>query len=163
MTIVLSQATHADTDCLRDMLYYAIFVPADAQPPPRDIVDAPQLVPYVRGFGTQDGDIGVIAEDATQPVGAAWVRLIRGYGTIDAHTPELTIAVLPEYRGRSIGSQLLRALFAITDRSSAQISLSVQSANPAYRLYTRFGFVVVADQDGTYTMVRSTQAATTSS
>jgi hypothetical protein len=43
------------------MLYYAIFVPADAQPPPRDIVDAPQLVPYVRGFGTQDGTVSIIS------------------------------------------------------------------------------------------------------
>lgn len=163
MTIVLRQATRADTDCLRDMLYYAIFVPADAEPPPRDIVDVPQLIPYVRDFGTQVGDIGVLAEGAAQPIGAAWVRLMRGYGTIDEHTPELTVAVLPEYRGRGIGSQLLRALFTITDCSYAQISLSVQSANTAYRLYTRFGFVVVADQDDTYTMVRSAQAAATGS
>jgi ribosomal protein S18 acetylase RimI-like enzyme len=161
MTIVLRQATRADTDGLRALLYYAIFVPADAQAPPRDIVDAPQLIPYVRDFGTQVGDIGVLAERAAQPIGAAWVRLMRGYGTIDAHTPELTVAVRPADRGRGIGSQLLHALFAITDRSYAQISLSVQSANPAYRLYTRFGFVVVADQDGSYTMVRSAQAATT--
>lgn len=44
MAIVLRQATHVDTECLRDMLYYAIFVPTNVQPPPCDIVNAPQLV-----------------------------------------------------------------------------------------------------------------------
>ena len=40
------------------------------------------------------------------PIGAAWLRLLkgdeRGYGHVDDETPELGMAVLPAYRGRGV-------------------------------------------------------------
>jgi ribosomal protein S18 acetylase RimI-like enzyme len=155
MNVTVRPATQADQEILRDVLYWAIFVPPNTPPLPRDVINHPDLSAYVDRFGTQTGDIGVIVESDGQHIGAAWVRLMRGYGFVDAETPELTIAVLPAYRNRGIGSGLLRELFALTDKTYPKISLSVQVANPAHRLYRRFGFAVVAEQDGTYTMVSS--------
>jgi ribosomal-protein-alanine N-acetyltransferase len=45
------------------------------------------------------------------PIGAAWLRLWskdeQGYGFVDVHTPELSMAVRPEFRGQGIGTLLL--------------------------------------------------------
>jgi ribosomal protein S18 acetylase RimI-like enzyme len=143
---------------LWDMLYHAIHVPEGRSPPPREVVRLPELARYVRGWG-RVGDCGFLASEPlrSEPLGAAWLRLLigqdKGYGYIDDETPELCIAVLPEYRGRGIGTQLLTCLLASV-RGVPSISLSVSQDNPAIRLYQRFGFVVVRHGDGTLTMKR---------
>jgi Acetyltransferases len=51
------------------------------------------------------------------------------------------MAVLPEYRGRGIGTLLLRTLMqSLKDQGIGAVSLSVDVRNPARRLYERFGF-----------------------
>src|SRR5215213_2878533 len=103
-----------DEPFLWEMLYQAIYVP-DGSPPPRDIVNSPELGRYVRGWGHVD-DAGLLAVDAEarKPIGAAWLRLLTrddaGYGYTDYETPELSMAVLPEYRGRGVGTVLLTSL-----------------------------------------------------
>ena len=67
--------------------------------------------------------------------------------------PELAVALLPPYRGRGIGTQLLRAMLdELRGRGFAAVSLSVQRANPAVRLYRRLGFRVVETSAGEYVM-----------
>jgi ribosomal protein S18 acetylase RimI-like enzyme len=92
-----------------------------------------------------------------QPVGAVWVRLVvgegKGYGYVDDDTPELSIAVFPEYRGQGIGTQLLTHLFASVCGQSS-ISLSVSAKNPAVKLYNCFGFKVVSRTDESLLMKR---------
>jgi GNAT superfamily N-acetyltransferase len=61
----------------------------------------------------------------------------------------IDISMLPEYRGRGIGSALLRNLIAKAGRSGAAVSLSVEISNPAVRLYERLGFRTVSS-DGVY-------------
>lgn len=93
----------------------------------------------------------------SQPVGAVWVRLMigenKGYGFVDDATPELSIAVLPEYRGQGVGTQLLTHLFG-SECGVSSTSLSVSLENPAVRLYERFGFTVVNESVGAFTMKR---------
>jgi GNAT superfamily N-acetyltransferase len=72
----------------------------------------------------------------------------KGYGYIDDETPELSIAVLPEYRGKGIGTDLLRHLIEEVRVRHRALSLSVSSDNPAIHLYKRLGFEVV-EQTGT--------------
>ncbi|MDR2610036.1 MAG: GNAT family N-acetyltransferase, partial [Clostridiales Family XIII bacterium] len=76
-----------------------------------------------------------------QVVGAAWTRIIAGYGHIGAGTPELAISVLPEFRGCGIGTKLMKKLFAVLrENGYARTSLSVQKDNPAVRFYERLGY-----------------------
>ena len=119
------------------MLYHAIYVALSAEPPALQIMEQSELTRYVEGFDSHEGDIAI----GDTLIGAAWVRLIEGYGFVDPQTPELSIAILPGYQGQGIGTQLMTALFDITDRQYPQISLSVSENNPARRLYERLGFM----------------------
>jgi len=146
-----------DEPFLWEMLYHAVFVPAGDPPPPRDIICEPDIRRYVEGWGRR-GDEGFIACGDGGPIGAAWLRLLtgdnRGYGYVDDSTPELAIALLPGYRRRGIGSQLLARLLESARSHCAGISLSVVSESPATRLYRRFGFEVVREDGSGLTMVR---------
>lgn len=156
-SIAIRPATAADESFLREMLYHAIYVPPGSPSPPRDIVHRPELSRYVYGWGW-DGDSGLIAEVDGRPVGAAWLRLLagegRGYGYVNDETPELSMAVLPNYRGQGIGSRLLVELLREAARHYQAVSLSVAADNPARRLYERQGFIVLALEGGTATMIR---------
>jgi ribosomal protein S18 acetylase RimI-like enzyme len=113
---------------------------------------APELARYVEGWGNRT-DLGVIAveQDAREPVGAAWLRLLtgeaKGYGFVDDDTPELAIAVLPDHRGRGLGGRLLRELLDSAASRFSAVSLSVRADNPARRLYERAGFRVVVESE----------------
>ena len=87
-----------------------------------------------------DADFLVIEWNG-RPVG----RLYRAM--LDEPTgPELRvidIALLPEWRGRGIGSKLLRDIFAEADAAGVPVTIHVERFNPARRLYDRLGFVEV--------------------
>jgi ribosomal protein S18 acetylase RimI-like enzyme len=52
----------------------------------------------------------------------------------------MDIALVPEVRGRGIGSGLIRALIEDAASRGAIVTLNVEPYNPAYRLYERLGF-----------------------
>ena len=56
------------------------------------------------------------------------------------------IALLPAYRNRGIGSQLLGALLDEAAVADKQVTMHVERFNPALRLYERLGFVLVEDK-----------------
>jgi GNAT superfamily N-acetyltransferase len=56
------------------------------------------------------------------------------------------IALLPAFRSRGVGSQLLRELQAEATRASKPLRIHVEHVNPARRLYDRLGFTVLEDQ-----------------
>lgn len=145
----------ADQAVLWDMLYLALFVAPGAPPFPRAILHEPMIARYAAGWG-RAGDHGLLALAGDLPVGAAWVRLFTveepGYGFLGAGIPELTIAVLPAYRGRGIGGRLLERLLADLGGRFPAVSLSVVDINPACRLYERFGFVTVSAYADTLVM-----------
>jgi ribosomal protein S18 acetylase RimI-like enzyme len=123
----------------------------------------PEIARYVVGFG-RSGDAGVVAEVGAAAVGAAWYRLLPasepGYGFVAGDVPELSIAVVAEYRGLGLGRQLLETLLAHADANGvARISLSVALDNPAARLYERVGFRRVGVSGGAWTMLARTSAA----
>jgi GNAT superfamily N-acetyltransferase len=150
-------ATAEDEPFLREMLFLAPFVPPGTDPLPRLDRDDPALTHYVDGYG-RAGDLGVIASDDGTDVGAAWVRLLPaddpGYGYVDEVTPELTIAVVPEWRGRGVGTRLMEELLARTADEFPAVSLSCDPANPAMRIYERLGFTAVGVSGTSITLVR---------
>ena len=156
--------TPQDEPFLWEMVYQAIHVPEGMPPPPREILQAPGIAHYARRWGLRRGDLGFAAVDEAagppvgQPVGAAWLRLFTqrdpGYGYVDDQTPELSIALLPEYRGQGLGRLLIEALLDAAARQFPAVSLSVSCGNAAKRLYERLGFVVVAEDDSAQTMLK---------
>jgi len=137
----------SDYKCLPEFLYQSIFIPEGVKPPSRSIINAPQIYVYIKSFGAQPGDLGVVAEQSGQVVGAAWTRIISAYGHIDAETPELAISILPEFRGYGIGTKMMKKLFEILRSSGyARTSLSVQKDNPAVRFYKRLGYTIVEEK-----------------
>lgn len=153
MSYTSRTAVAADEPFLWEMLYQALHVPLGQAPFPRAILQQPEINQYLANWG-RPGDFALIAELKEQPVGAAWLRLLKqGYGYVDEVTPELTVAVLPELRGQGIGSTLLAALCRYARTRYAAISLSVSVDNPAVRLYQRLGFEPL-DQRGTSWLMR---------
>jgi GNAT superfamily N-acetyltransferase len=157
-------ASPCDEPILRDMLYLAVFVPPGSPPPDHGIVAQPQLARYFVGWGRR-GDEGAVAMTLSgRPLGAAWLRLWteqdHGYGFIDTLTPELSVAVRPEARGRGIGTELLQRLLQRADKSYEKVSLSVSTSNPAALLYQKLGFRSVAVDGASMTMTRTAPANT---
>jgi GNAT superfamily N-acetyltransferase len=90
--------------------------------------------------------------------GAAWYRLFsdseRGYGFIDANTPEVSMAVVPSYRRQGVGRALLASLLVQAHLDDfLAVSLSVEEDNPARSLYERLGFESIAHSDNALTMM----------
>jgi ribosomal protein S18 acetylase RimI-like enzyme len=131
---------------LEDFLYHAIFLPFGVEPLPREIIYEPEIFVYIKDFGGKD-DCGVVAEQNGQIVGAAWTRIIPAYGHIDDKTPELAISVLPNFRGKGIGNEMMQSLFdVLRERGYKQTSLSVQKDNPAVRFYERLGYEITGEK-----------------
>ncbi len=136
----------AELPVLEDFLYEAIFLPEGVEPPPRSILDDPALQVHIEDFGKQPDDVCLGAEVGGKIVGAVWTRIMDDYGHIDDATPSLAISLYPAFRKQGIGTALMQEmLHKLADLGYAQVSLSVQKANYAMRMYRKLGFVVVRE------------------
>jgi len=146
----------SDQAFLWECLYFAIHVPVGTPPPDQDIVQSPDLYKYAADWG-RPTDHGFLAFDpgTSKNLGALWLRQFTthtaGYGFVEEGIPELSMAVIPEYRGRGLGRGLLGYLLGLGNFPA--ISLSVSPQNPALKLYERFGFKKVGEKDGSWTML----------
>jgi len=138
-------ATAKDVDVLWHMLTYASSMPGDTSLAIARARSDPYLRSYVDGFGTKEGDLGVVVEHSEGlKIGAAWLRMDRGndpFRVGDSDIPELAMGLLPNYRGQGIGTMMLNVLLMAARERYATVALSVREENPAYRLYRRLGFV----------------------
>lgn len=63
----------------------------------------------------------------------------------------LLFGVVPEYRGRGIGSAILRSLAtAARSRGAERLLLEMRRDNPAERLYRAFGFSAIGERKAYY-------------
>ena len=53
--MIFRELKENETELLRTFLYEAIFIPEGVKPPPKDIVDKPELKLYFEDFGTKKG------------------------------------------------------------------------------------------------------------
>ncbi len=142
--------TAADETFLWQMLYYAAHMHEEPDKTVADVMANPTLALYVTAWG-RPGDLGFIAETTPngQRLGAAWLRLYAGeskaYSATDDKTPELAVALLPDFTGQGIGTALLEELLVAAERQFTTIALSVRAGNPAFRLYHRMGFRVIGE------------------
>ena len=146
MTVIRKIRTE-EIPLLEDFLYEAVFIPEGVTAPPRDIVENDDLQVYICDFGMAPDDRCLVAECDGKVVGAIWTRIMDDYGHIDDRTPSLAISLYKEYRNRGIGTELLNNMLALLRQDGyRQVSLSVQKANYALRMYQRAGFEIVADR-----------------
>ena len=101
---------------LCNFLYEAIYVPEGVEPPPKSVLDSPALQVYIKNFGSTKQDFAFVAEGKVGILGAIWARIMQDYGHIDDHTPSLAMSVRKGYRGRGIGSALLKNAYHFTSK-----------------------------------------------
>ena len=65
----------------------------------------------------------------------------------------MDVALLPEYRGRGVGSTLLAEVIEEAESAGKAVSVHVERANPALSLYRRFGFEE-AGEHGVYLLMK---------
>lgn len=165
MNISFLDKVENEQQVLEKFLYLAIFVSPGENPPDPRIIEEPELACYISQWGAPD-DHALFAIDGDKVVGACWTRCFPesapGYGTLSSAIPEISIAVLPDYRGKGIGSELMDRLLQKISNDYEAVSLSVSADNPAKRLYERLGFSTVSAKEGTLIMVKNLKSPSAS-
>lgn len=139
---------------LEDFLYEAIFIPEGMEVPPRSVISLPELQTYIKDFGLLKDDFALVAEIEKQIVGAVWVRIINDYGHIDSSTPSLAISLYKDYRKHGIGIAMMKEMLnLLRNHGYKSISLSVQKANYAAKMYQKLGFKIVNENKDEWIMI----------
>ena len=76
------------------------------------------------------------------------------YGHVDDDTPSFAISLYKEYRGKGIGTELMKQMLELLGKGGfKRASLAVQKANYAVRMYEKVGFKTVDETNEEYIMV----------
>jgi GNAT superfamily N-acetyltransferase len=100
---------------------------------------------YRRNYSGASFDV---IEAEGQPVGRLYVDRRRDEIRI------IDITLLPEHRGRGIGTLLIRGVLNEAATAGKRVSIHVERNNPARRLYERLGFTPVEDR-GVYLLMEA--------
>lgn len=137
---------------LEEFLYEAIFQREGESPLPKSIIKEPDLKIYIEDFGHKD-DYCLCAEVNKKIVGAVWTRIIKGYGNVDKDTPELAISLYKEFRGKGIGTELMKNMLNfLKNKKYKKVSLAVQKDNYAFKMYEKAGFKIADENSEEYIM-----------
>jgi len=135
--------TVSDQDKLWHWLHVALWDPPPAGLRPVEVLQSPGVRIYAENWGLAS-DVGVVAQVGGADAGACWMRLLPagvGLASVDAATPQLGIALEPEFQRKGYGRALLQAaLEAARQAGYRQVALTVHPQNPAVALYERCGF-----------------------
>ncbi len=154
MDVTIREIQKQEYPLLDNFLYEAVFIPEGVEPPPKAIIASPELQVYVEHFGELKDDWGLVAEVDGKIVGAVWVRIMNDYGHIDDETPSLAISLYKEYRGFGIGTAMMKEILVLLkSHGYSRVSLSVQKANYAAKMYVKVGFEIVREKEEEYIMV----------
>lgn len=153
MDYTIRELKKQDYPLLEHFLYEAIFLPTGVEPPPKSIIQSPELQVYIAHFGESKDDNGLVAEADNKIVGAVWTRIMNDYGHIDNGTPSLAISLYKEYRGLGIGTAMMKEMLALLKtKGYKRVSLSVQKANYAAKWYQKIGFEIIEENEEEFIM-----------
>lgn len=154
MNYIIREIRENELKLLEDFLYECIFLNGHDIVLPREVIYNPDIYLYIKDFGKLPDDLCLVAECDGKVCGAVWTRIIPAYGHVDNDTPEFAISLYKEYRGKGIGTALMKAMLdKLREHGYKQTSLSVQKANYAYRMYRDVGFVIAEKQEEDYIMI----------
>lgn len=152
--MVYRELKKSEYGLLKDFLFEAIFIPDGVDPPSREIIEQPELALYYEDFGSGKADHCIVAENDGRVIGAVWTRIMDDYGHVDDETPSFAISLYREYRGKGIGTQLMRKMLSLLRQLGyKKASLAVQKSNYAVRMYEKVGFRVLAENEEEYIMI----------
>lgn len=155
MKIIIREIEKSEYYLLVDFLYEAIFVPDGVEAPAKSIINSPELQVYIECFGMLKDDKCLVAEVDGSIVGAIWSRIMIDYGHIDDTTPSLAISLYKAYRGLGIGKKLIKEMLILLNNNGYPcVSLAVQKANYAVKLYQDAGFKKIREVNEEYIMVK---------
>ena len=146
----------ADQPILWDLLYEALWDPPTSPRRPKSVLSNPHIAAYVQDWGSNESDLGFLAVTREGAVaGGILSRLLvpplPGGAFHDAATPQLGIAVFPNFQNQGLGTTLLTRYLVVASARFPRVSLGVHPENhAAIRLYRRFGFQQFATGHGGY-------------
>ncbi|PHQ66058.1 MAG: GNAT family N-acetyltransferase [Sulfurimonas sp.] len=118
----------------------------------KSLSDFPALNIYEKFYGLTTKDLGLYSLVDSKIAGAVWIRLLRAeqnaMGYVDANTPILNIAVIPELRGKGIGFAMLDQFLQEAAVVFSQISVSILQDSQAVKLFEKFGFTKIEASEG---------------
>lgn len=139
---------------LEDFIYEAIFIPEGVSPPPKSIINQPDLQVYIKDFGKEKDDICFVAETDNKIIGAVWVRDMNDYGHIEDGVPSFAISLYKPYRNFGIGTELMTTMISeLRQRGYKKASLAVQKENYAVKMYRKVGFGIIRETEEEFIMV----------
>lgn len=148
--------TTADQRALWHWLHIALWDPPPAPLRPLEVLQHPGVRVYAEDWG-RASDVGVVAVVAGQDAGACWMRLLPpqvGLAYLDEATPQLGIALEPQFQRRGLGKPLLlKALQAAAEAGYQQVALTVHPQNGARLMYAQCGFEFVELRNTYHLMV----------
>ena len=151
--LIIREIRKDEYKLLEDFLYEAIFIPVGVEKASRDIIKNEQLQVYIKDFGTNKDDNCLLAEYDERIVGACWTRIMNDYGHIDNDTPSFAISLYEEYRGKGIGTKLMKSMLKLLkEKGYKRTSLSVQKSNYAVKMYMNIGFKIIDENEEEYIM-----------
>jgi len=153
--------TVGDLPFLKKMLYEAVFWDPVVKRLSMDKFFAiPDIAKISYQWDKRSGDFSLIAVDEQKKsIGAVWYRFWKAenhsYGYVDDNIPELGMAVIKDYRGKGIGTELVNKIcYHARKLGIEKISLSVDPNNFALKLYQKFGFIKVSESGTSWTLVK---------
>jgi ribosomal protein S18 acetylase RimI-like enzyme len=142
--VIVRLLEQQEYDFFMDMHYESIYI-LEGKPSKHELLNAPNIKKYSEDWGRK-GDRALVALIDEKPIGAVWYRLFdetnKGYGYVDNKTPELGIAILPDFKQKGIGTILMKEIIQQARNDGYKtLSLSVDPDNhTAVRLYEKLGF-----------------------
>ena len=154
MTYNIRKIKEKEYILLEDFIYEAIFIPEGVSPPPKSIINQPDLQVYIKDFGKEKDDICFVAETDNKIIGAVWVRDMKDYGHIEDGVPSFAISLYKPYRNFGIGTELMTTMLSeLKQKGYKKTSLAVQKENYAVKMYRKVGFEVIRETEEEFIMV----------
>lgn len=76
------------------------------------------------------------------------------HGHIDDETPSLAISLHKEYRGKGLGTNMIKEMLSLLKTHGyKRVSLSVQKANYAAEMYRKIGFEIIRENKEEWIML----------
>ena len=99
--------------------------------------EAPNLEIYYDFYGLTAKDLGLYALVDNVITGAIWTR------KLDGDIPILSMAVLPEFRGKGIGTAMMEQFLVEAGAVSQEMQVETYENERVVKFYEKFGFVTI--------------------